>query len=74
MCAVCGETPCNWIVYGDDIISETELMYEEDPQKEEGEVENRFIRKLVYKYYIYEKHGFLGKGNRIRTPLCVLIA
>ena len=72
MCAVCGGTPCDWIVWGDEILSEVQLMYEEDPQKGQGEVENRCIRKSAYRYYIYAKHGFLGKGNRIRIPTCVL--
>ena len=44
MCAVCGGTPCDWIVYGDDIISEVQLMYNEDSQKGQGDVENRCIR------------------------------
>ena len=72
MCAECGGTPCDWILYGNEIISEVELMYEEDPQKGQGDVENRCIRKSAYQYYIYEKYGFLGKGNRIRIPSCVL--
>jgi hypothetical protein len=33
------------IVYGDEIISEVELMYDEDPQKGQGDVGNRCIRK-----------------------------
>jgi hypothetical protein len=72
MCAVCGGTHCDWIVYEDEIISEVELMYDKDPQKGQGNTENRCIRKSAYRYYIYEKHGFLGKGNRIQIPSCVL--
>ena len=45
MCAECGGTPCDWILYGNEIISGVELMYEEDPQKGQGDMENRCIRK-----------------------------
>ena len=65
MCAVCGGTPCDWIVYGNEIVSEVQLMYDEDPQKGQGDVKNRCIRKSAYQYYIHKKHGFLGKGNQI---------
>jgi hypothetical protein len=44
-------------------------MYIKDPQKGQGNIENRCIRKSAY---IYEKHGFLGKGNQIQIPSCVL--
>jgi hypothetical protein len=72
VCVVCGGTPCDWIVSGDEIISEVELMYNKDPQKGKGNIENRCIRKSAYRYYIYLKHGLLGKGNQIQIPSCVL--
>ena len=45
MCAVCGGAPCNWIVYGDYMISETWL-------------EKLRINLLgsQHRYYIYEKN------------------
>ena len=72
MCPVCGGTPCDWIVYGEDVITQVELMYDEDPNKGDGTVQNNCIRKSAYRYFTYEKHGFLGKGNRIQISKCVL--
>ena len=73
MCDVCGGTPCDWSVYGSHLVSEVVLMYEEDPDKDvDNPVDNQYKRKSAYRYYIYEKHGFLGKGKRVRIPPCVL--
>lgn len=33
---------------------------------------NSGIRKMLYRFYIEQKYGYLGKGNRIQIPQCVL--
>lgn len=63
MCSVCGGTPCDWTVYGEGILSETGLMYEEDPHKGEGVVDNNHRRKSAYRYYIYENTAFCENGT-----------
>ena len=32
----------------------------------------RAARYYMYRKWVYEKHGILGKGNRVRIPPCVV--
>ena len=65
ICYICGEKPCDWIQYGEELI-------ERGSETFSGEtVSNNGIRKTVYRMYVYGKYGHLGKGKRVRIPLCV---
>ena len=68
MCAVCGGTPCDWIVYGEEAVQDIEKEY----SSELDTIDNRTLRHSTYKLFIYSKYGFLGKGNRIKIAPCVV--
>ena len=75
MCDICGGTPCDWEVYGHEILEDITEMYadEESSQVENRtQVDNRTIRKSAYKLFVYSKYGHLGKGQRIKISSCVL--
>ena len=71
MCDICGGTPCDWDVYGEEVLEDIKKMYLED-EEEASNVDNRTIRKSAYKLFVYSKYGHLGKGNRIRIASCVV--
>ena len=68
MCAVCGGTPCDWIVYGEEAVEDIEKEF----SSELNTIDNRTLRHSTYKLFIYSKYGFLGKGNRIKIATCVV--
>ena len=68
MCAVCGGTPCDWIVYGEEAVQDIEKEY----SSELDTIDNQTLRQSTYKLFIYSKYGFLSKGNRIKIATCVL--
>lgn len=70
MCDTCGGTPCDWLVYGEEVLSDIQKAYDEDEVADN--VENRTIRKSAYKLFVYLKYGHMGKGNRIQIASCVV--
>lgn len=66
MCYICGEKPCDWIQYGKELIQRGVEMFSGEEM-----VSNKIIRKTVYRMYVYTKYGHLGKGKRVRIPICV---
>jgi len=68
MCAVCGCTPCDWIVDGEEAVQEIEKEY----SSELDTIDNRTLRHSTYKLFFFSKYGFLGKGNRIKIAPCVV--
>ena len=59
MCAVCGGTSCNWIVYGEEAVQDIENEY----SSELDTIDNQTLRHSTYKFFIYSKYRFLGKRN-----------
>ena len=80
VCNICGGTPCEWDDYGKQCLITMGERFTADPHKEGQYVCNRddacytsgAVRKLIYKMFTYQKHGHLGKGNRIPIPSCVV--
>ncbi|KAI0560203.1 hypothetical protein FGB62_121g018 [Gracilaria domingensis] len=66
-CRRCGRTPCYWVQFGSYVV---ETISEKFPIADSSQ--NNEARKCAYKNYIYERYGFMGKGNRIQIPHCVL--
>ena len=67
---ICGGPPCNWGVYGEEVLADITKMYVED-EEEASNVDNWTIRKSAYKLFICSKYGCLGKDNKIRIKSCV---
>ena len=79
-CYLCGKTPCEWIEYGIPAIEDLKRRFNMDTAKSEGYVvemqsgnqfQNDKIRFTCYRLFTYEKFGHLGKGNRVKLPVCV---
>ena len=51
ICHICGERPCDWIQYGEDLIQRGVESFDSET------VANNIIRKTVYRMYIYGKYG-----------------
>ena len=79
VCIYCANTPCEWHVYGQELLRNTSLMhYRETRNGKEvvvddagNEVSNASMRKAMYRMFTYLKFGHLGKGVRIPVPQCV---
>ena len=67
---VCGGTPCDWEVYGEEVVADIKEMYHLC-EGETPEADSRTIKKSAYRLFVYSKYGHLGKGNRVRIAPCV---
>ena len=63
-CDLCGQTPCDWDVIGEEI-------WEECNQMKEGGSENKAVRYHAYKMYTRLRHGVLRRFDRRPLPVCV---
>ena len=72
--------PCEWIEYGIPAIEDLKRHFNMDTAISEGYVvemqsgnqfQNDKIRFTCYRLFTYEKFGHLGKGNRVKLPVCV---
>ena len=80
VCPVCGDTPCDWVSFGDQIKEQIQVLYfceinkdgkEEIVDGDGKKVPNNIMRKHLYQTYTYMKYGHLGKGNRMPPSFCV---
>ena len=79
MCSVCGDTPCDWLIYGEGVKGQFQLLYfQEVKDAKEVKVDcdgnkviNNIMRRHLYQTFTYMKHGHLGKGIRTPTSVCV---
>lgn len=62
-CIVCGKRPCIWVQNMD--------ISNDHAEKMANTQDNCKLRKAVHRIYIYEMYEALGKGNRMRIPVCV---
>ena len=65
MCATCGGTPCDWKVYGDEVLRGTNSIYEAELEQRK-DLDNKIIRYSVYLLFMYMKYGHLIKRRRIK--------
>jgi len=79
-CYMCGKVPCKWIEYGLPVVEEIKTRYILDTAVSKGyviehntgqKVNNEKLRFTSYTMFTYEKFGHVGKGHRIKLPLCV---
>jgi len=79
-CYLCGKMPCEWIEYGIPVIEDLKRRFNMDTAISEGYVvemqsgnqfQNDKIWFTCYRLFTYEKFGHLGKGNRVKLPVCV---
>ena len=66
LCNHCREVSCVWEDIGDEV---KDYMRS---KLDEGVVGNNVLRKHGYQKSISLIHGFLGKGNRVQLPHCVV--
>jgi hypothetical protein len=64
VCNLCGQAPCDWEQYGEDIWEECNNM------KEQG-FEKNAVRYHAYKLYTHMRHGVLCHYNQCPLPVCV---
>jgi hypothetical protein len=63
-CDLCGQAPCDWELFGEQIWEECNSM------KEEGS-DNKAVRYHAYKLYTSLRHGILRCYDRQPLPVCV---
>ena len=79
-CSGCNSSPCYFDMFKDDIMTAINTQFCR-VVAENGidftytdlhgnEVSNGIVRRSMYKYYVYYRHGHLGKGNRIKVEDC----
>ena len=69
--------PCEWIEFGKSLLENVNLIYPKDGNGERIDdrnvvVDNERVRKTFCRMFTREKHGHLGKGNRIPVPNCAV--
>jgi len=63
-CTYCGQYPCDWELFGEDICEECEELVEEKRT-------NKEVRFHAYRLYTRMRHGVLRKYDRRPLPVCV---
>ena len=63
-CELCGQSPCDWISFGDQIIEECDEMMDQN-------LPTNQIRFHAYRLYTQLRFGVLHKHDRRPLPVCV---
>jgi hypothetical protein len=63
-CVICGQTPCDWITFGDELCEECDSLKDQN-------IPNKSIRHHAYRTYIRLKLGVLRRYDRRPLPMCV---
>ena len=81
VCVHCGGTPCKWDEFGPELLRREEEMH--NRQRIDGDIvvvndlgsqiENKEMRKSMYRIFTYLKYGYLGHRVRIPIPQCVVL-
>lgn len=69
MCVVCGEKPYYWIEFGPEVAPRRREIQKSTSG---SSFSNNELRKTAYKEFYYERHGIIGKNQRIQIPHRVL--
>ena len=86
VCVHCGGTPCKWEEFGDEIAQREQEMRRSMNlivacdhngsqivnKNTKERLENKEMRKSMYRMFTYLKYGHLGRGVRIPIPECVV--
>ena len=68
VCPDCSGKPCDWTRYGHEIVA---FVKDKCEVQDETPLTNKNKRFLSYVAYSAWKHGFLGRNNRVKVPVCV---
>ncbi len=77
VCWSCGGTPCDWERFSPDLLDHINKLFlvvqdgSRFHSKMHVAVPNKTIRFALYRTFIYQRYGFLGKGNHVRLGNCV---
>ena len=81
VCGECGETPCDWLVYGTHVTEHGEAVHQGElpfirnmtdaGRISRTQLRNRQSRYACYRHFTYLKHGHMGQGQRIKPTVCV---
>jgi len=63
-CVICGQTPCDWITFGDELCEECDSLKDQNSP-------NKSIRPHAYRTSIRLKLGVLHRYDRRPLPMCV---
>ena len=63
-CSFCGQVPCDWDTFGDEI-------FDEGMQLKDSGLENNQVRYHAYRHYTRLRHGVLRRHDRRPLPVCV---
>lgn len=66
-CSYCGDAPCEWDQYGEDIIGSRLRMLTSRRRWRSPS----HMKKALAQLYYYKRNGSLYKTKRIEIPLCV---
>jgi hypothetical protein len=64
ICDMCGQAPCNWESFGEDIWEECHALTE-------AGMDNKAVRYHAYKIYTRMRHGVLHRFDQQPLPICV---
>jgi hypothetical protein len=71
VCSHCEQMPCDWLLYGPAIVQSVCATHGSTPNVDRL-LKNITCRHAAYSMYTRTKFGYLGKGNRLPLPSCVL--
>ncbi len=64
LCSLCGQVPCDWESFGEEIWEECELL------KNQG-ADNKQVWFHAYKMYTHLRHSALHRFDRWPLPVCI---
>ena len=75
-CCSCNHCPCVNVLYWSTLILKLENEWHSDIEGNLVTVDNKIVsnkakRYFLYKQYILERYGVLGRGKQIKLPLCI---
>jgi len=63
ICYLCGQSPCDWDTYGEE-------LWEECNRLKEAGADDKAMRFHAYKLYTRRRHGVLRRFDRRPLPVC----
>ncbi len=71
VCSHCEQMPCEWLLYGPIIVHSVRATHGSNPNVDRL-LTNKSCRHSTNTMYTRTKFGYLGKGNRVPLPNCVV--
>jgi hypothetical protein len=70
-CTYCTQQPCEWVQFGPTIVAAVQGL-RDSSQAGIGCSNNKSFRHAAYSMFVRTKYGYLGKGNQVPLPTCVV--